>query len=315
MMRDFLARLSRRARLVAAREAFLDAFFWSSYAAASLLVADRIRLEFDPEGRAFSDVRGAAMALVAALAVSALAAAARAARTRPADVDLARAADRSLGLSDRVATAVEEAPGAFAPLVRREAEAAVAAAAPRRVLPAPPAGARRWSAAAVLAALLIVLFPLPQGRPRDPLRPVRPRRPMSGAAVEEGETAGGGSAASAGGSSGSAGADDAPSPSPGRPGRGRPAPPPPLFGDPDRGRFNEHPEHVDPLVRGGDWKPSGSLGVDSGAAAAGAPEAASDAERLAAYRRQAEAFVGRDGCSDADRGIVKGYFDRVAPDR
>ncbi|KAF0240643.1 MAG: hypothetical protein FD180_4837, partial [Planctomycetota bacterium] len=78
-MRDFLDRLARRARLVAAREAFLDAFFWSSYAAASLLVADRIRLEFAPGSSPLSDARGAAIAIGGALALSAAAAALRAA--------------------------------------------------------------------------------------------------------------------------------------------------------------------------------------------------------------------------------------------
>jgi hypothetical protein len=275
-MREFLDRLARRARLVAAREAFLDAFFWSSYAAASLLVADRIRLEFTPQARPLSGGREAGFAIGAAVAISLVAAILRASRTRPAATDLARAADSSLGLHDRVATALEDAPGALAPLVRRQAEADIATAAPGRVFPAPAAGRRRWALAAVIAALLIALFPLPSPVRDSGSNPIRERRPRSGATIAEREAGGGGV--------GSA-----------------------------RGGGGERPEHVDPLVGEGAWKPSSGLGTDAGATAAGAPEAATDPERLAAYRRHAEAFTGRDGFPEADRAIVKGYFERVAP--
>ncbi|MEK7466088.1 MAG: hypothetical protein AAB074_01625 [Planctomycetota bacterium] len=310
-MRDFLDRLARRARVVAAREAFLDAFFWTSYGAASVLVADRIRLEFSPGGRPLSTASGAFVALGAALVVSAAAALIRAVTTRPAATDLARAADRSLGLHDSVATALEDAPGALAPLLRRQAEADLSAAAPGRVLPAPVAGRRRWALAAVIAALLVALFPLPDPRREEAASPVRARRPRSGATIGERELAGGGSG---GGRSGTANPADGEETGPGAlPGRGRPAPPPPLFGDPERKKLRERPEHVDPLVGEGAWKPSSGLGLDAGAAAGGAPEAATDPERLAAYRRQAEAFTGRDGFPEADREIVRGYFERVVP--
>ncbi len=309
-MKEMLDRLARRARLVAAREGFLDAFFWTSYAAASLLVTDRIRLEFAPGGRVYSDARGAAVAIGAALAVSAAAAVARALRTRPAATDLARAADRSLGLHDTVATALEEAPGALAPLVRRRAEADLAAAAPRSVLPAPAAGRRRWALGGVIAALLVALFPLPPLPATHASKSIRERNAARGAVIGRRPAAGVGSPAG-GGAGASEGDEESPG-SGGRTGRGRPAPPPPLSGDPERTKLKERPEHVAPLVGEGAWKPSSGLGVDAGAAAGGAPEAANDPARVAEYRRQAEAFVGRDGFPAADRDIVKSYFDRVA---
>jgi hypothetical protein len=127
-----------------------------------------------------------------------------------------------------------------------------------------------------------------------------------------GDRKGAGAGRSAGGAAGPGESDEEGQGSARRPGRGRPAPPPPLTGDPERTKLKERPEYVSPLVGEGAWKPSSGLGVDAGAASAGAPEAATDPARLAEYRRQAEAFVGRDGFPAADREIVKGYFDRVA---
>ncbi|NUN50341.1 MAG: hypothetical protein HUU15_16130, partial [Candidatus Brocadiae bacterium] len=72
------------------------------------------------------------------------------------------------------------------------------------------------------------------------------------------------------------------------------------------------PEIVAPLVGDGDWSPAASA-VDPVAAAEGAPSAATSAARLADYRRQAESWVGRDGCPEPDRSLVRGYFDRVVP--
>lgn len=314
-MREHLERLARRARLVAAREGFLDAFFLTSYGAASLLVADRIRLEFAPGGRVLSDAKCAALLLGAALAASAFAAAVRAMRTRPAAADLARATDRSLGLHDRVATALEGAAGALAPLVKRQAEEDLAAAPAVRILPSPPAGRRRWALAAVLGALLVALLPPPPGAGTSAASAIRERRPRTGAEVD-GRGAGGAPGGRGGGRAeggGGNGADGERPDAGGRNGRGRPAPPPPLSGDPERTKFRERPAHVDPLVGEGAWKPSRGLGLDAGAAAAGAPGAETDPERLEAYRRQAEAFVGRDGFPPADRALVRGYFDRVAP--
>ncbi|MBI2923237.1 MAG: hypothetical protein HYY18_19450 [Planctomycetes bacterium] len=312
-MREFLRSLGRRARVVAAREGFLDGLFWGSFAAASLLLADRIRLEWSGGGRAWSDARGVAVALGAAAVLAVLAALARAFAFRAADRDLAQAADRRLGLADRLATAAEGAGTAFDPLVARAADAAVQGVPPRRVFPAPPLGLRAWSAAAVAAALLILLVPLPEPRAAAAQKRKRDRRPGSGEPREETPPdRRGGTGGDVGVGSGP-GEDESPAGGGGGGGsRGRPAPAPPLFGDPERGKFRERPERVDPLLGKGDWKPTGSA-VDPAAAAAGAPEAATEAERLTAYRRQAEAFVGRDGFPAGDRAIVKGYFERVAP--
>jgi hypothetical protein len=307
VIRAFLASASRRARLVAAREAFLDAFFWLSFAAASLLVADRIRLELAGEGSVFSDARGAAASFGVAGGLSAAVALARFLLFRPAPRDLARAADRRLGLADRLATALDGPGGPFSPLVEREASSAVAGVPARRAFPAPPLGARKWSAGAALCAVLVALLPVPEPRSRVALR-VRERRPFAGATIEPGDASPSASSAVAGGAG--AGASSA-----GGGGKrdpyGHPFPAPPLFGDPERHKFRERPEHVKPLVGDGDWK--AVAGVDPGAAAGGAPDAASESARVAEYRRQAEAWAGRDSCPASDREIVRTYFDRIAP--
>jgi len=306
-VKSFLAGLGRRARLIAAREAFLDALFWASFAAASLLLADRIRMEAGAGGVPLSDGRGIAVALGGALVVALASAAVRHARFRPSEGDLARAADRRLGLEDRIATAGERMAGEFGPLLDRQAAEAVRGVHPRRVFPVPTLGSRAWTIGAVATALLLLLIPFPEARRETAARQRREREAGAAAAGQDGGgRSSGGGAPAAGASAGGDVRTGVPR------GGGRSTRPPPLFGDPERGHFQKRPEHVSPILGQGDWKPSGTA-VDGGAAAAGAPGAATEPERLAAYRKQAEAFVGRDGFPEGDREIVRTYFDRVAP--
>lgn len=299
-MREALQALARRARFVAAREAFLDAFFWTSFAAASVLLADRVRLEWRADAACFSGPREIAVALVAAALLASAAALSAAVRTRPDPADVALAADRRLGLSDSLATAHEGAAGAFTEAVRGAPERALAGAPTRRVFPSPPVGARGGSAGAVIAALLLLLVPLPAERraaeiarngTEEGLRDSGPEGMREGAGERQGDLSAGG---------GGRGSERARAPSP------------PLFGEPERARFKERPVAVEPLVGDGDWRRADAL-VDAGAAADGAPGEGTEAARRAAYRKQAEAFVGRDGFPPEDRRIVESYFDRALP--